>query len=427
MSHGLFRKEVIQARRGAWLGSIQVATPLSRWCMTLLAATLASMIVIFLVFGHYTRRSRVSGELVPTHGLLAVEADINGTVDKVMVREGQHVRKGQPLLEIDADADTSRLGDVHAEISRRLSEQRTGLESDLLTRRKAVRQQTHDLRHRIALLRAQQVQITSQRQLQKQRVSSDRKLLQHILPLGRKGYVSAFRVQQLRSQLLQDQNQGKTLIRLNLHVEQKVAQAQHKLSELPLDLEAKRIATKRQVNVIEQQLAKNEAQRSVVLRAPRDGVVTTLVATPGQSVSTGQSLVSILPRGSRLLARLLVPSRAIGFVTPGSQVVLRYRAYPYQKFGQQYGRIESISRSALSPSQIVQLTGRRSRQPLYRVDVHLDRQDMPAYGKSQLLMPGMALSADILMERRTLLEWVFEPLYGLGRHILATEVRHGGR
>jgi membrane fusion protein len=52
---------------------------------------------------------------------------------------------------------------------------------------------------------------------------------------------------------------------------------------------------------------------------------------------------------------------------------------------------------------------------------------MPAYGKSQPLMPGMALSADILMERRTLLEWVFEPLYGLGRHIFATEVHHGGR
>ncbi len=427
MSHGLFRKQVINARRGAWLGSIRVATPLPRWCLTLLVATLAALIVAFLVFGHYTRRSRVSGELVPTEGLLAVNANIQGTVGKVMVREGQHVSQGEALLEIDANADSIRLGDLHAEISRRLSAQRKGLQSDLLTQRQTIRHQADELRHRIALLRAQQDQIRGQHLLQQHRVSSDRRLLQRIRPLGKKGYVSAFRIEQQQSQLLQDQTRARELVRQQLSIEQQITGARHKLSELPLVFRTKRNATERQVSTIDQQLAKNEAQRSLVLRAPRDGVVTTLVAKPGQAVSVGQSLISILPHGSRLLARLLVPSRAIGFVAPGNRVVLRYRAYPYQKFGQQYGEIGSISRSALSPAEIAEMTGRRVRQPLYRVDVKLDRQDMPAYGKLQPLMPGMALNADILMERRTLLEWVFEPLYGLGRHILATEVHHGGR
>lgn len=427
MDQGLFRKEVIEARRGTWLGTIQVAVPLSRWAITLLFLTLAGAILAFLVYGHYTRRSRVTGQLVPTEGLLAVRANIQGLVGKVRVHEGERVQQGQALLEIGANTDSSALGDVHADISKRLRAQREGLQSDLSTQRESNREQMRQLRHRLGLLRAQRKQIRDQHALQQKRVSSDRKLLQRIQPMGRKGYVSAFRIEQQQAQLLRDQTRAKDLVRQQLGVEQQIGDARHKLSELPLDLKTRSNATDRQVNEIDQKLAQNEAQRSLILRAPRSGVITTLLAKPGQPVSVGQSLLSILPQGSHLQAQLLVTSRAIGFIAPGNRVVLRYQAYPYQKFGQQYGKIDTISRSALSPAEVVEMTGQRSKQPLYRVDVKLDRQDMLAYGQSQPLKPGMTLDADILMDRRSLLEWVFEPLYGLGRHVFGTEVGHGGR
>jgi len=123
---------------------------------------------------------------------------------------------------------------------------------------------------------------------------------------------------------------------------------------------------------------------------------------------------------------LLVPSRAIGFIEPGSRVVLRYQAFPYQKFGQQYGRVTDISRSALSPPDIAALMGQQAQQqePLYRIQVKLDSQQISVYGKPEPVKPGMALEADILMERRRLIEWVFEPLYGVARH-LAGDAAHG--
>lgn len=126
-----------------------------------------------------------------------------------------------------------------------------------------------------------------------------------------------------------------------------------------------------------------------------------------------------------LQARLLVPSRAAGFIDPGSCVVLRYQAYPYQKFGQQYGRVSSISNSALSSDEVVAMTGQRPQEPLYRVQVTLDRQRIIAYGKPKALRPGMALSADILMDRRTLIDWAFAPLYGLGQSVQAKGGAHG--
>lgn len=207
--------------------------------------------------------------------------------------------------------------------------------------------------------------------------------------------------------------QLKALKRQGLQNRQQISAARKQLAQLPLKLSTQQNTIADKIARITQQLAQNAAHRAVVLHAPRAGVVSTLLAKPGQYVAAGQSLVSILPHGAILQAQLLVPSRAVGFIKPGSDVVLRYQAYPYQKFGQQYGHVASISRSALSPEQVVALTGQRAKQPLYRVKVQLDHQTIRAYGKRRALKPGMALSASIMMDRRSLLQWVFEPLYGL--------------
>jgi len=155
----------------------------------------------------------------------------------------------------------------------------------------------------------------------------------------------------------------------------------------------------------------------VVIRAPSDGIIANELLQPGQTVAAGQPMVSILPAGSVLEAQLLVPSRGVGFIEPGNQVVLRYQAFPYQKFGQKYGRIVQISRSALSATEVAELAGQQTQEPLYRVMVTLDQQQVMVYGKPEALRPGMAIEADILMERRRLIEWVFEPLYGIGHHL----------
>lgn len=425
MEQALFRQEAIDARRGEWLGTINVATPLSRWALTSLGLALAATIVGFLVFGHYTRRERVTGQLVPSMGLLAVNAVNAGVVARVFVHEGQPVRKGDPLVELSSESDSATLGDTRARISAQLRSQRARLQADLVAQKQGGVTQKQALEDKVGLLRAQLVQIDAQQVLQKQQVASEQSLLQRIQPLRAKGYVSAFQVQQQEAALLQAQGQLKTLDRQRLDVRQQLGATRQQLQQLPLDLGTRGNEIARKLADIDQQLAQNEAQRAVVLRAPRDGTVSALLLKEGQPVAGGQSLLSILPRGAALQAQLLVPSRAVGFIESGSRVVLRYQAFPYQKFGQQYGSVEQVSRSALSTSEVAALTGRQAQQPLYRVKVTLDRQDILAYGEPQVLKAGMALEADILMDRRSLLEWAFEPLYGLGHQVLGERQNHG--
>jgi membrane fusion protein len=137
----------------------------------------------------------------------------------------------------------------------------------------------------------------------------------------------------------------------------------------------------------------------------------------GQAVAPQQSLMTVLPDGASLRGELWVPSRAIGFVRTGQPVVIRYRAYPYQKFGQHVGRIDTVSRSALLPEEANRMAGGHFTEPQYRVEVVLDSQHVEAYEKNEALKPGMALDADIVMDRRRLIEWVLEPLYGLKRSV----------
>jgi membrane fusion protein len=112
-----------------------------------------------------------------------------------------------------------------------------------------------------------------------------------------------------------------------------------------------------------------------------------------------------------LRAQLLVPTRASGFIGPGNDVVMRYDAFPFQRFGQYHGKVDMVSATIWTAGEKVGALV--TREPVYRVDVKLDRQTVRAGGQEMPLRPGMILSADILLEKRTVFEWVFEPVLEL--------------
>ncbi len=132
----------------------------------------------------------------------------------------------------------------------------------------------------------------------------------------------------------------------------------------------------------------------------------------------GQPMVAVLPAASTLQAELWIPTQAVGFIRAGEQVVIRYRAYPYQKFGQYFGRVQQVSRSSLSPSEVNKATGKDIKEASYRVLVRLESQHVQVYGRPETLRPGMTLDADILLDRRRLFEWLFDPIYSLNRRLI---------
>jgi membrane fusion protein len=415
-SQRLFRQEAIDAQKAPSLGTVRLATPVSHQVWTLAAIGIAVAIIVWLVVGDYTRREHVTGTLVPQAGLLTVTAGGTGTVTKINVAEGSVVHAGDALLTIADERSSVAMGDTSAVISDRLEQQQARLRTDLADIQHLADEQADDLRMQQRMLREQNAQTAAQAAIEQRQVDDLAALLLRLQGLGTKGYVSALQIQDQRTQEQNAESQVKALARQRSESQQQLASVSDQLIQLPLTTAGKLNDLRRQIAQNDQSLAQNETNRATVLRAPENGVVSSLLIKRGQAVVSGQTLLAVMPRGSLLQAQLLVPSSAVGFVHINTPVALHYQAFPYEKFGVQYGTVVSISRNALTPSEITTMLGQQPpASALYQVQVQLAAQTIDAYGTPESLKPGMVLDADLLLDRRRMIEWIFEPLYGMGR------------
>jgi membrane fusion protein len=153
------------------------------------------------------------------------------------------------------------------------------------------------------------------------------------------------------------------------------------------------------------------AQRDVVVLADRAGRIANLSAKIGASIVQGEPLAVLLPEGSDLQAELWIPSRSAGFLRRGDDVGLMYDAFPYQRFGTAKGRVIEIADSPEPPQDLPIQPVISAKENLYKVKVALDRQTMDAYSRSWRLIPGMHLTADLVLQRQTLMDWLLEPVF----------------
>ena len=114
---------------------------------------------------------------------------------------------------------------------------------------------------------------------------------------------------------------------------------------------------------------------------------------------------------------MYVPSRAVGFIKPGMIALLRYQAFPYQKFGQHSAHVLEVATTSVRPEELptsaAALPGAAQSEPVYRIRLRLNKQTVKAYGVAMPLRSGMLVDASVMLERRKLYEWVLEPLFSI--------------
>lgn len=197
-----------------------------------------------------------------------------------------------------------------------------------------------------------------------------------------------------------------------------IAAQQSNLNKLP-EQQANEISQlERTLAAYNQEILDYGVREGQTIRAAVSGYANAVNAEVGQQADASRLLASIVPQAAQLQANLYVPSRAVGFVKPGDKVVLRYQAYPYQKFGHATGRIVSIAQTALNKQELANLGNIFTNpallnEPAYLVKVKLDKQTISVYGKETKLPIGMTAEADILHENKKLYEWVLDPLYSV--------------
>ncbi|MGQ0800404.1 MAG: HlyD family secretion protein [Pseudomarimonas sp.] len=399
----LFRPEVAQAREQDWMGSVQVLAHRLGWRLALLPVGSAVVLVLLLVFGEYTRSEEVRGQLLPAKGLVAVSAPAAGVIS-IAVVEGQYVEANHELARVSIERDSGEVGRVGAAVAEELDSQRQRLESQLSAFEDGIARRTTKLEQQRSALQRQLTLVTGALSLRKQQQDGARGLLERISPIRDSGQLTALQIHQFESAVLEAQVQVELAQLQQLDVSGQIASVDAELDELPTSTATERNSMLAALAETVQTIARNAGEQSLVIRAPRAGRVSGLNAVDGQSVVQGQQLLAVIPEPSELLAELWIPARAVGRIRVGTRVAMRYDAFPYQQYGQQFGRIAEIAHRALSPEEVNRSSGLQIGEASYRALVIPDQQRIDLAGESVPLRTNMTLQAAVLLDRRRLIE-----------------------
>jgi membrane fusion protein len=409
--NGLFRANAVKQQSARLDGDVIIAQPVSSSFLTIVLLCVVTAIIAFLSLTSFNRKETVSGYLKPDIGLAKVVSSRAGVIQQVYVDDGQQVQAGDRLALVTVPEHLSAGDSLTGTLFQGLLQQ-----TELVNLRKQqvisqLSQQETELTTRLTLSRNLLSDIKAQQQLLQQRLQLNQQRYQNYQDLTERGAISTNELQQQHELVLNIQQQ---LAELNASEQSQKAQIEQlsgQLQRLPSEQQQQLAVLDSDISRLKQQQTELNARGELLITAPIAGRVTNLVAEIGNNVQMGLPLLTIMPDNAELQAVLLVPTRAYGFVMPGQRTRLRFDAFPYQRFGLYEGEVIKTAQAIVLPNEVDMPVA--VQEPVYRVEAALASQHIRAYGNTVPLQSGMLLSADIVLEQRSLLAWLFEPVLSL--------------
>jgi len=349
----------------------------------------------------------VSGRftLVPLRGTDPVRTQKEGVLSVVAVQEGEAVPAGATLFVVRSaplSDRTSELRTLQTQLGANGEKLRIAA-SQYETRRRQDSSEENRLAAKVAFLK----QILTSRN---QRLALTQQIADSLAEGRKTGAVNRLDVTRLELELTTIKEEIQTA---NNDLEDATAAITRlKQDEDARDLEYKAIrqgleedmATERiRITSLQHDLA-NITDSGLVLLSPCAGTILRLrVNAPGAVVKEGDVLGELACEGDQMQAELVLPQSGLPQVHAGQDVKLRYDAFPYQRFGVQYGRVKWLGPAG----------GAGPDQGGFRALVELRRDSIRVKGTWRRLLPGMAGDGDIVVGRRSLVSYAFEPIRAL--------------
>lgn len=431
----LFRSEVMEARRAQAIGAIRLDQPISGMLIVVTALVLAGALALFIAFGSVTKKARVAGLVVPVGGSVGITAPSAGVLVRSRVSEGQWVSEGEVLFDLSTERQGIG-GELTALVAQQLEVRRQALAEERRLRIHQSEEKRRELDEKLRNADNERQQLEQELDIAQRRQELARASLKQYETLQSGGFVSSAQSRQKQEELLDVASRLASLQRTRLQ-----------LAAATLSLRAERdgLATKLASDLtqvdnarasIDQEIAENSVRRTTLVTAPKAGKVTAIGFQVGQSVNPSQTIATLIPAASgnaaapELEVQLFVPSKMAGFIAAGQDVLIRYKAFPYQMYGLHPGRVLDVSATPFTPAELppnlasvivddLQQTvqGYTGKEGLFRVRVRLARQTIDTEGRARPLTPGMALDADIVEDRRRIWQWVLQPALATVGHL----------
>lgn len=404
----LFRPQAVDSPNDRLVGHVIITQPLSHGAITYFLAGIVAVAILWVTTATYARTETSRGILTTNVASSEIISPAAGIIAELRVVEGQHVRAGQVVGVINLERRDAKGTAVSAGAVQSIDERVELAQQRVEIVRERESQERRRLAGVVGIFQRRIAALRSQIGTRSAVVASQRGLVNELEPLTHNGFVSRVEFERRRQQWMTSAADLDAL--------------RSQLAALEGDLHAARMEagslatiTAGTVNDLHTSLQSLTQQRleqsgagTYALVAPATGRITILQAGVGLAARANVPLMTVIPDQAVLQAEVYVPTKAVGFVRPGQEVRLLYDAFPYQRFGSAPGHIVSISRTPLNPQD--SLAPIRSEEPVYKVIISLGSQQVRTPGRDVSLQPGMTLTANLVLERRTFLQWLLSPL-----------------
>lgn len=376
------------------------------------------------------------GKLVPTTYVKIVQPAEAGLVQEILVHEGERVKAGQVLMRMDstnvtADLDSTNfeyqfnklsLRRIDAEINNTSIEKKSDEPLEIFNKVKAQYNANRNsldgaiLEEKSALERAKH-EITIARATK----SKLKKVLPHYrkqeaayLKLIKKGLSGTLQASEKTKERIEVEEDLKGQDNIISREKAALNQAEHKIEQIHTEyirrLHAERADVVGKISQLKNELSKQGHRSSLMqLKAPQDGFVNDLAThTVGTVTQPGTILMTLVPTSEPVRAEVWLSNKDVGFVQPGQKVKIKFISFQFQKYGMLDGVIKHVAADAADKEQ--NFSRDEQNAFTYKTFVALKSQKLMVDGYSYDLIPGMQVTAEIKLGRRTILEYLLSPV-----------------
>lgn len=418
----LYRKEAVEYKKSHWRGKALLLNGLPAWLILLLSTLFLMALISALIFGKFTQRIDVKGEVITLPHSINVFSPQQGFIIKQYVKIGDIVKKDQALYEIDVSRNTSS-GNVSAaqiasindkiensnDIIKKLIDNKSqtinALNEQLKTSTDSLKETNRMLQNTQAGLKKIHANLASyDKYLSDGLITKDQYNYQHSL-------------------YFQQQSAYQSLVSQKMQLESQITQLNSDRVTKAADFDNQISSQYNQANDYKNQLVESNANGNLIIKATSDGRVESLSATQGQTVENGSSLAQIKPTGNvEYYLILWLPNNAIPYLKVGDPINIRYDAFPSDKFGQFPGTILSISSMPASRQEMSEYTNvsdgtAQQELALYKAIVKIKDKEFKHNGKTLRLSNGLKAQAVVFLEERPLYMWMFTPVYKISQSV----------
>jgi membrane fusion protein len=377
------------------------------WVLVVTFAVVAS----YLWKAEFSRKETVVGYITPEAGAIKVRSRTVGRIDKMHFALGDRVEKGDILFSIETDTVGSAGTSVFEALINEISLNMSKHQQRLVEQKREADEVISSAKRRVVAEQKAVENLFAVLEIRKTRTESSQEKIDAVLQLVKSGYLPKFTLIQMQDELLALRE---SVISANQDIKERQAGIAALLSDIEVSharFAQQRLDVEDRLSRLRQQEIEQKLRKGVQIPAPISGWIVSAHAELGDIVTQDHVIAVVVPTQAQLIARLLVPSSAAGFVEPGDQVRLMLDSFPFQRFGTQAGVVSSVSGSITLPGEVHGPVA--VNQAVFSVDVVLEEQSILARGSQRPLQPGMTLKADIILEKQKVIDWIFDPLLSL--------------